>query len=56
LDPSLGDEGYTLISDEDEVILTGTLHGLFYGVQTLSQLLPVEIYSLKTLANMDWSI
>jgi len=56
LDASLGDEGYKLISDEDEIILTGTLHGLFYGVQTLFQLLPVESYNSKTTANINWKI
>jgi len=56
LDSSLGDEGYSLTSNEDEIILTGTPHGLFYGVQTLFQLLPKEIFSKKTVANFNWSI
>ena len=56
LDASLGDEGYKLISDEDEIILTGTLHGLFYGVQTLFQLLPKEIFSKNIVTNISWSI
>jgi len=56
LDISLGDEGYTLISNEDGIILNGTPHGLFYGVQTLFQLLPKEIFSKNTVANFNWSI
>ena len=56
LDPSLGDEGYTLNSSKGRIILTGTPHGLFYGVQTLLQLLPAEVYSSKSISNIDWSI
>lgn len=56
LDSSLGDEGYILQSDKDEIILTGTPNGLFYGVQTLFQLLPAEVYGSKIAANVDWSI
>ncbi|MCK5456984.1 MAG: beta-N-acetylhexosaminidase, partial [Melioribacteraceae bacterium] len=56
LDSSLGDEGYSLTSNEDEIIVTGTPHGLFYGVQTLFQLLPKEIFSNKNVANINWSI
>jgi len=56
LDSSLGDEGYSLKSSGDKIILTGTPHGLFYGVQTLFQLLPKEIFSTNTVANFDWSI
>ena len=56
LDYSLGDEGYTLNSDKDKIILSGTSAGLLYGVQTLFQLLPVEIYTTKTTANINWQI
>ena len=41
LDDSLGSEGYRLIVDQDGVSLTGgSPAGVFYGVQTLRQLLP----------------
>ena len=56
LDSSLGDEGYTLTSDKDNITLTGTPHGLFYGVQTLLQLLPAEVFSSDSAANVNWSI
>lgn len=55
-DASLGDEGYKLISDEDKVVLTGTPSGLFYGVQTLFQILPVEIYNPNKISNINWQI
>ncbi len=56
LDQSSGDEGYTLTSNTSHIVLTGTAHGLFYAVQTLFQLLPEEIFSSKTLENIDWQI
>ena len=56
LDSLLGEECYTLKSDEDKIVLTGTPHGLFYGVQTLFQLLPKEIFSKDISVNFSWSI
>ena len=56
LTPSLGDEGYKLISDENDITITGTPQGLFYGVQTLFQLFPKEIFSSETVANVEWTI
>ncbi len=53
---SLGNEGYTLQSDADKIILRGSPNGLFYGVQTLFQLLPAEIYSSESIENIDWKI
>jgi hexosaminidase len=56
IDTTVGNEGYILKSDTDRIILRGTPHGLFYGIQTLFQLLPNEIYSNKGIANIEWSI
>ncbi len=45
-DPKLGAEGYTLISSSKGVIISANKPaGLFYGTQTLLQLLPREIES-----------
>jgi hexosaminidase len=52
----IGKEGYTLESSHKHVVITAnTPAGLFYGVQTLLQLLPNEIES-KTAVNMTWTI
>ncbi|MCE9557687.1 MAG: beta-N-acetylhexosaminidase [Armatimonadetes bacterium] len=48
LDPkltTLGEEGYLLVSNPKGVLISAsTQTGLFYGVQTLRQLLPTEIF------------
>jgi hexosaminidase len=45
-DASLGSEGYRLEVAPDGVVITGKDGpGMFYGMQTLLQLLPVEIFS-----------
>lgn len=57
IDPSLGlkDEGYTLTSTPQGVEVVGqTAHGLFYGMQTLLQLLPAEIESPKVVQTVYW--
>jgi hexosaminidase len=43
-DTSLGDEGYRLETGETTTISANTPAGVFYGVQTLFQLLPPEIF------------
>ena len=44
----LGNEGYSLIVDKDQVlVLANASKGFFYAVQTMFQLLPPEIYSTK---------
>src|SRR5664279_787120 len=52
----IGKEGYTLVSSSNGVIITANAPaGLFYGMQTLLQLLPKEIES-KTTVNVPWTI
>lgn len=52
---SLGDEGYTLDSTEKGVEITASKPaGLFYGVQTLRQLLPAQIESKKKVDGISW--
>jgi hexosaminidase len=56
-DTNLGAEGYELIVATNSVVIRApTQAGLFYGVQTLLQLLPPEIFSSNAVANMDWEI
>jgi hexosaminidase len=55
-DQQLGKEGYTLVSTSKSVVITANQSaGLFYGMQTLLQLLPKEIES-KEVVKMKWTI
>ncbi|MBN8822501.1 MULTISPECIES: family 20 glycosylhydrolase [unclassified Spirosoma] len=52
----LGDEGYMLDASSKGVVITANRPaGLFYGMQTLTQLLPKEIES-KTAVSKTWSL
>ncbi len=53
---SLGSEGYRLNVEKDRIdIASSTNAGIFYGIQTLRQLLPVEIYS-ASIEKADWKV
>jgi hexosaminidase len=54
---TLGSEGYSLTVTKKEVkILATTPAGVFYGIQTLLQLFPPEIYSDKPVREIKWSL
>lgn len=56
-DNLLGAEGYNLsVSPERILIKANKPEGLFYGVQTLLQLLPAEIESKEVIHNVAWTI
>ena len=51
-----GEEGYTLSVSPKGVVITGaTAAGVFYGIQTLLQLLPPQIYGDTPAAGVTWS-
>lgn len=52
-----GMEGYTLKSSTSGVTIDArTPSGLFYGVQTLLQLLPAQIESERKVSSVEWSL
>ena len=56
-DTSLGNEGYKLVVNVNAVSLYANKPaGLFYGMQTLLQLLPKEIESKTVVSNTVWTI
>ena len=55
IDSSLKDEAYKLVVASSSVVITAcNSRGLFYGMQTLLQLLPPEIYSKCTRTDIEW--
>ncbi len=53
----LGDEGYELKVMKDNIIMSANkTSGLFYAVQTLFQLLPIEIFDQQQAGNVNWTI
>jgi hexosaminidase len=53
---NLGTEGYELTIETNSIVIRApTAAGLFYGVQTLLQLLPPEIYSARPVVGIPWT-
>lgn len=56
-DEKLGQEGYCLDIKKDKVILRAFKPpGIFYGIQTIFQLLPPEVYSVKVEKHISWKL
>lgn len=56
-DDSLGDEGYQLsVTDNSVTVKAKSAAGLFYGMQTIIQLLPAEIEGAAKAENVSWQI
>lgn len=56
VDKQLGDAGYSLNVSNDRILLSANkARGLFYGIQTLMQLLPPAIES-RTVTETQWTI
>ena len=54
---SLGPEGYELsVTASNVIIRASNAAGIFYGTQSLLQLLPPEIFSSNRVANANWQI
>ena len=57
LKEKLGEEGYTLrVTPKRIDIRAAAPAGLFYGIQTLRQLLPAGVFSQKPAAEADWAV
>jgi hexosaminidase len=52
-----GKEAYHISVDKNQIKLNASTNtGIFYGLQTLLQLLPVEIYSSSVISDIDWTV
>lgn len=57
LDKELPAEAYRLIVDADKALVeASSLNGVIYAIQTIKQLLPVQIYGKELAAEQDWTI
>lgn len=57
LDKSLGEEAYTIeITPSKAMVKASAFPGFFYAIQTLYQLLPVQIYGKHPVSEVSWRI
>ena len=55
--PEIGEEGYILKTTEKGILIEGkTSAGVFYGIQTIRQLLPKEIESQQAVSDIKWLV
>ncbi|MBL7214214.1 MAG: beta-N-acetylhexosaminidase [Phycisphaerae bacterium] len=53
----LSDEGYQLKVTNDRIVITAAAEaGIFYGLQTVRQLLPEQIFSKQRVSGVQWEI
>jgi len=55
-DAALGPEGYRLSVTPDGISASGSVAGLRWAVQTLRQLLPVEVFSREPVTDARWTV
>ena len=56
-DNTLAHEEYTIcVSDKKVIVTASSLNGFNYAIQTLKQLLPVEVFGDAPAADKDWTI
>lgn len=54
---NLGEEGYFLNINQERILISApSPAGVFYGIQTLRQLLPIEIESVTNKSHVEWSV
>jgi len=54
---ALGDEGYKMSVSSERVIISGAKPaGVFYGCQTLRQMMPIENFGDKKAEGVDWKV
>ncbi len=55
-DKKLGEEGYHLVVNNNGISIGGSYAGMFYGVQSLLQLLPAEIFGKKMIEKIELTV